>query len=270
LERQFTIVSRRAFSFHRDVMAPSSTERFSDRVENYIRYRPGYPPEIVPLLIQQASLSPASLIADIGSGTGISAEMFLRAGYQVIGVEPNQAMRDAAESLLRSYPAFTSVNGTASATTLESQSVDLIIAAQAFHWFAGKNTRDEFTRILKPGGHISLIWNVRQVDTTPFLRDYEALLLRFGTDYDTVRHETIDARVLGEFFAGTYSVHTFANQQVFDHESLRGRLLSSSYAPGPDHPDHAAMLAELRRIFDLHQRDGVVVIHYVTEVYFGN
>jgi len=252
-----------------DSMARLSTERFSDRVENYIRYRPGYPMEIVPLLAEKASLGPASVIADIGSGTGISAEMFLREGYRVVGVEPNLPMRGAAERLLAAYPAFQSIDGSAQATTLADGSVDLIIAAQAFHWFANQETRAEFSRILKPDGLIALIWNVRLVDTTPFLRDYEALLLRFGTDYDTVRHETIDARVLGAFFTVSYDLQTFPNQQVFDYDGLEGRLLSSSYAPAAGHADHLPMLAELRRIFDLHQIDGKVSIDYITEVYLG-
>ncbi|WAC21854.1 class I SAM-dependent methyltransferase [Luteolibacter sp. SL250] len=250
-------------------MISSSTQRFSDRVENYVRYRPGYPPEVVDLLVRKAHLSPSSTVADIGSGTGISAEMLLKAGVPVTGVEPNAPMREAAERLLAAYPGFTSVDGTAQATTLPDGSVDLILAAQAFHWFAGAETRAEFSRILKPGGLIALLWNVRQVDTTPFLRDYEALLLEYGTDYNTVRHETIDSRVLGGFFTDGYALHTFTNRQVFGYESLRGRLLSSSYAPAPGQPRHEEMTAELERIFALHQQDGTVSIDYITEVYLG-
>ena len=247
----------------------SSKERFSDRVENYVRYRPGYPAGVVDLLRNDAGLSPESVVADIGSGTGISAEMLLEAGASVIGVEPNAPMRQAAERLLAGYPKFRSMDASAQATTLEDHSIDLIIAAQAFHWFAQKETRDEFTRILKPGAKIALIWNVRQVDATPFLREYEALLLHYGTDYNTVRHETIDSRVLGGFFTGPYALHKFANEQVFDYEGLEGRLLSSSYAPAPGHPMHEPMIAELKRIFALYQDRSVVSISYVTEVYLG-
>lgn len=251
-------------------MAPaSSTQRFSNRVENYIRYRPGYPAEVVNLLINEAGLTSHTTVADIGSGTGISAEMLLRAGIPVTGVEPNDAMREAAERLLATYSAFRSVNGTAQSTTLEKESVDLILAAQAFHWFAGAETRQEFSRILKPGGLIALLWNVRQVDTTPFLRDFEALLLEYGTDYDTVRHETIDSRALSGFFLSGYTLHTFPNRQVFDYQSLKGRLLSSSYAPAPGMPRHEEMITELERLFTLHQQDGVVQIDYTTEVYLG-
>ncbi len=250
-------------------MSAISTERFSDRVGNYIRYRPGYPPEVLELLEREAGLSGDSVVADIGSGTGISAEMLLKAGFSVIGVEPNGPMREAAERLLAGYPKFRSINGTAQDTTLSAGSVDLILAAQAFHWFAGGKTRTEFSRILKPGGAVALLWNVRLVDTTPFLRAYEALLLHYGTDYNTVRHETIDSRILGGFFTDGYALHKFPNVQIFDYEGLEGRLLSSSYAPAPGHPDHEPMIAELKRIFALYQQDGKVSIDYITEVYLG-
>lgn len=247
----------------------SPQERFSDRVENYIRHRPGYPPEIVETLVRKAGLTPTSIVADIGSGTGISAEMFLKAGYQVIGVEPNAAMRAAAERLLSNHAGFRSVDGSAQATTLPDHSVDLILAAQAFHWFDTLETRTEFDRILKPGGHAALLWNVRQLDSTPFLRDYEALLIEFGTDYTEIRHENIGAESLRRFFHGSHSIDRFRNSQTFDYPALEGRLLSSSYAPGPDHPRHQEMLRELRRTFDLHQSNGLVEFEYTTELYVG-
>lgn len=249
--------------------ATTPENRFSDRVENYVRHRPGYPPGVVDFLKKEARLSPASRVADIGSGTGISAGMLLEEGIPVIGVEPNAAMRGAAERLLSHHTHFTSVDGTAQETTLENESVDLILAAQAFHWFAGEGTRAEFSRILRPGGRIALLWNVRQVDTTPFLRDYEALLLRYGTDYNTVRHETIHEKVLRAFFIGGYRLETFENIQTFDFESLKGRLLSSSYTPAPGKAGHEEMLAELERIFRAHRKDDHVDILYTTEVYLG-
>ena len=248
--------------------SPCSKDRFSDRVENYIRYRPTYPPEIIDLLERETGLSPTTLIADIGSGTGISSELFLTAGFQVIGIEPNREMREAAERLLEKYPAFTSINGSAQETTLVDHSIDLIVAAQAFHWFYTPETRAEFDRILKPTGKIALIWNERKLDTTAFLRDYEALLLRFGTDYSEIRHENVGAN-LADFFHGPMKVSTFANEQLFDFEGVKGRLLSSSYASAEGHPQHQAMIAELQRIFDLHHENGRVAIEYKTELYIG-
>jgi SAM-dependent methyltransferase len=242
--------------------------RFSDRVENYVRFRPGYPAGIIPLLRDEIGLSPTSVIADIGSGTGISTEMFLRAGQRVIAVEPNREMRAAAERLLAAYDGLTSVAGSAAATTLPDHEVDVITAAQAFHWFEMAETRREFDRILKPSGHVVLIWNERELDTTPFLRDYEQLLIEFGTDYQQVRHETIDDSLAG-FFHEPHTTHFFTNLQRMDFEGIQGRLMSSSYSPSASHPAHPPMLAELRRIFDLHQVDGQVELLYQTKVHIG-
>ena len=111
-------------------MKSNSTTRFSDRVAYYIKYRPGYPAKVITLLNREIGLSPATVIADIGSGTGISSELFLKNGNRVFGVEPNQPMREAAESRLAGYDAFISINGTAEATTLPDASVDLVTAGQ--------------------------------------------------------------------------------------------------------------------------------------------
>jgi SAM-dependent methyltransferase len=249
---------------------PSPEQRFSNRVENYIRYRPSYPRDLVGLLEKEAKLSPESTIADIGSGTGIFSELLLKAGCQVNAVEPNQAMREAAERLLAGFPRFQSVNASAQATTLPDQSMDLIVSAQAYHWFDTPEARAEFRRILKPDGKIALIWNERHLDTTPFLRDYEAMLRAFGTDYAEIRHENIGPESLKLVFPDGYDIHTFPNSQRFDYEGLEGRLLSSSYTPAPGRPGHEPMLAELRRLFDEHQQDGQVSIDYDARVYLGD
>ncbi len=249
--------------------ASNATSRFSDRVENYIRYRPGYPPEALPLLKSACGLIPEHVVADIASGTGIWTRALLENGNRVFAVEPNPEMRQAGERLLAAFPKFISVAGKAEATTLADASVDFVTAAQAAHWFDRGGSRREFNRILKPGGWLILLWNERIVDTTPFLREYEQLLLTYGTDYADVRHErTTDA--VNEFFdPAPYQERAFPMRQEFDYAGLEGRLLSSSYAPGPGHPKHEPMLAELRRIFDRHAEDGCVNIEYKTRIYFG-
>lgn len=244
--------------------------RFSDRVALYIRYRPSYPSAIVDMLRRETGLSARSRVADIGSGTGISAELFLRAGCTVYGVEPNQEMREAGERQLGAHAAFSSVNGTAEATTLADHSVDFVVAAQAFHWFKPAPARAEFTRILKPGGWIVLMWNERKLDATPFLQAYEELLLRHGTDYASVRHENVGKEELSSFFTGgRYVTHTLANEQRFDYEGLKGRLLSSSYAPAEGQPGHDPMIEELASIFACHQANGEVCFEYDTQVHFA-
>jgi SAM-dependent methyltransferase len=249
--------------------ASNATSRFSDRVQNYVRYRPGYPTEALEVLKKDCGLTPEHVVADIASGTGIWTRTLLENGNRVFGVEPNADMREAGERLLAGFSAFTSIAGTAEATKLPYQSVDFVMAAQAAHWFDREGARREFMRILKPEGWLVLLWNERLTDSTPFLRDYEKLLLTYGTDYEEVRHErTTDA--VNEFFdPEPFEERVFPNRQEFDYAGIEGRLLSSSYAPGPEHPNYDPMLQELRRVFDAHSADGKATFEYKTRVYFG-
>jgi SAM-dependent methyltransferase len=246
-----------------------STVRFSNRVENYIRYRPGYPKGIVETLQNECQLTSTSVVADIASGTGIFTRVLLENGNNVFGVEPNREMREAAERLLSSYPNFVSIAGTAEETTLQAHSVDFVTAAQAAHWFDLARARTEFARILRPAGWAVLIWNERSTDTTPFLRDYEQLLTTYGTDYQQVRHENTTGKLNTFFAPSAFAERTFDMQQNFEYAELEGRLLSSSYAPLADNPNYAAMLTRLRRIFDDHQTEGRVGMEYRTRMYYG-
>lgn len=247
------------------------TSRFSDRVENYVSFRPGYPEGVLEILRRETALTPRSRIADIGSGTGLSAELFLKNGNEVIGVEPNAAMRQQAERLLEHHRGFRSVNGTAEATTLPAHSVDHVIAGQAFHWFVPRLAREEFARILEPQGWVVLFWNRRRLDSTPFLHAYEELLQRFGTDYREVQHRNVDAARLEEFFAGGAFRHfTLYNEQSFDLDGLRGRLLSSSYTPKSTDPAYHVMLRELERVFEQHAEFGQVHFEYDVDIYVGH
>lgn len=246
-----------------------ATQRFSSRVENYVRYRPGYPPEVLELLKNECGLTPDSVIADIASGTGIFTRMLAENGNRVFGVEPNDEMRRAAERLLESYSGFTSIAGTAEATTLPDHIVDVATAAQAAHWFDREKARREFVRILKPGGWLVLLWNERRTDSTPFLREYEHLLLAYGTDYREVRHERTTAEIADFFSPSPFRSSTLEMRQEVDYAGLEGRLLSSSYTPTSDHANYDAMLRKLRRIFDAHQIDDRVSLDYNTLVYYG-
>ena len=247
-----------------------STTRFSSRVDDYIKYRPHYPGEIVGVLKRECGLTSESAVADIGSGTGMLTELFLENGNPVVGVEPNKEMREAGERLLGRHARFQSVAGTAEATTLPARSVDFVTAGQAFHWFDRSKTRAEFVRILKPGGWVVLIWNDRNTARRPFFREYEELLVKFGTDYEAVKHSHIEAQAIGSFFTPMgFQRASCPNGQVFDFEGLKGRLMSSSYAPEPGHPNHAPMLEHLRQLFDRHQANGKVEFEYETSVYYG-
>ncbi len=248
----------------------NSTQRFSSRVDNYVKYRPGYPPALLDLLRAECGLTPEAAVADIGSGTGLLATLFLENGNRVWGVEPNKEMREAGEHLLARYPNFTSIAATAEDTTLPDHRFDFVTAGQAFHWFDKARTPTEFTRILKPLGWIVLVWNERRINAGPFQIAYERLLRTYGTDYLEVSHHQFGLDDLCAWFQNdSFQVRTLENVQVFDFEGLKGRLLSSSYAPEAGHPSHEPMLRELKAIFDMNQVAGRVTFEYGTEVYYA-
>lgn len=252
-------------------MATSShpTERFSTKVENYLKYRPHYPADVLELLQRACGLTPAWVIADVGSGTGFSAELFLAHGNRVYGVEPNEPMRTAGESYLAAFPGFVSLAATAEATTLPDASIDMVLAGQAFHWFDRARARAEFERITRGERWLVLMWNSRD-EETPFQQDYEQMLLEFGTDYEQVRHTNLEDEENAAFFGpGGCARVTFHTAQVLDLEGLTGRLLSSSYLPSPGDPAYEPMLAALARLFLKHQVDGRLAFDYRTDVYYG-
>ena len=246
----------------------NSTTRFSDRVEDYAKYRPHYPREILPYLQEIYSFQPSWDVADVGSGTGISTELFLQNGNRVFAVEPNAEMRGKAEAGHAPGGVFVSIDGTAEATGLAAGSVRLVVAGQAFHWFDAVKSRAEFARILSPGGVVVLIWNERMADTA-FEKAYDALIERHGKDYKTTNHRNITDLQIEDFYRpASYVLKQFPNEQRFDFEGLKGRLLSSSYMPKSG-PGYAPMLEDLQRLFDQYRQDGRVRVGYDTKVYSG-
>lgn len=250
------------------------TDRFSDRVDNYVKYRPHYPEEVIGFLLAEKILFPGAVIADIGSGTGISSELFLKNNYKVYGIEPNEPMRHAAENILKNYSdkgLFVSVDTKAENTTLENVGVDVIVCAQAFHWFNNDAFKNECKRILKPNGYVVLMWNDRRTDTTDFLKVYEDFLQMFAIDYKQVDHKnTQDTLIFENFFGkGNYSEKSFYNFQDVDLEGLKGRVLSSSYMPNQGHTDFDHMIYCLRKIYNRYQEENKVRLDYDTKLYYG-
>ena len=239
-------------------------KRFSSRVENYIKYRPSYPLEIIDFLKEKKILLEDTVIADIGSGTGILTKIFLDNGNQVYGVEPNKDMREAAEKHLQGFTNFSSLEGSAESTGLEENCIDLIIVGQAFHWFDVEEAKREFKRILKPNGNVALIWNNRGKAGKDFNSSYENFILKYGTDYREVKKNEGNVDL---FF--NYQKETFYNFQELDFTRFKGRVLSSSYIPLVDKPIFPKMILELENLFNKHQRNGIIRIEYDTEVYLG-
>jgi len=249
--------------------ATDPTLRFSSRVDNYARFRPGYPPEVTELLTQECGLNAGSVVADIGSGTGLFTRLLLQTGAEVFGVEPNPEMREAGEQYLSGFPRFRSVAGTAEETTLEEHSVDIITAAQAAHWFDNQRTRAEFVRILKPGGYLVLLWNEPRRHSSSFLGAYEELLLKYCNDYERIRNERTSFGIEAFFEMSKVRKKTFEIIQQFDYPGLEGRLLSSSYAPEAGEPVYDFMLRDLRILFDQHQVNGSILFEYDTTIFYG-
>jgi SAM-dependent methyltransferase len=244
--------------------------RFSNRVADYVRYRPGYPLAVRDLLRAECNLRPGHVIADIGSGTGFLSELFLKNGNRVFGVEPNEAMRRAGEEYLASYDGFTSIEGSAEATTLADSSMDFVVAGQAFHWFEPAGARQEFARIMRPAGWMVVIWNERLSDASPCMREYELLLQKYGHDYAQVTESYPRPEQMQAFFASSpYTERDLPNVQEFDLEGFAGRLRSSSYIPAPGDPKFDSMMAELNDLFRRNQQNGVVRMDYKTRIYFG-
>lgn len=245
-------------------MQSDATTRFTPRVENYQRYRPSYPREVLTVLERELGLSPAARIADVGCGTGLLARLFLDYGCDVFGVEPNAAMRSAAEEFLRGEQRFHSVEGRAESTTLGDASVHFVTAGQAFHWFDPAGARREFLRILKPGGSLALIWNERK-EAPGFQADYGEVIRRWAPEKNRIQEESIDVVFGGRL----WHLVELENGQELDLEGLQGRLASSSYAPLPGAAGYLELMEALGRLFGRYQKNGRVTLLYDTKVYFG-
>jgi SAM-dependent methyltransferase len=254
-----------------DLFGLDPLNRFSDRVEDYVKYRPTYPASLIRFLEKHANLSPGTAVADVGAGTGIFTGLLLDAGARVFAVEPNDAMRKAAEDAFAANPAFTSQKGTAEATGLPTFSVSLVTCAQSFHWFRPDEARIEFLRILSATGLCALIWNTAVIDQSEFAIGYEKVKQEHGTDFKLVRHESTPRPAQRDelFGKGGWQRHVFDNHQLLELPGLKGRLLSSSYAPNRGSPGYLPMIAALEDLFARTQKDGVVRMDYETELYLG-
>ena len=246
-----------------------NTKRFSDRVENYVKYRPGYPGEIISLLADATDLNKNSRIADIGSGTGKLTEVFINSGYAVDGVEPNDEMRLAAEAQFQNKSLFRSINGSAENTSLEADLYSHVVVGQAFHWFDPILAKQEFKRVLISDGWVILVWNERDIES-PFLSDYEVFLHEHAVKYSEVVHRNVDESVLDAFYEPfSYDVESLSTHQLFDFDGILGRYQSSSYAYKEGDEEFPVAKEALQVLFEKHEQNDQIQMEYLTNIYYG-
>lgn len=248
-------------------MTNNNTERFSDRVADYVKFRPSYPGKLLKFLNDKIGLDAGKIIADIGSGTGISSIPFLRYGNYVYSVEPNQEMRQAQELYLKNFTKLKIIDGTAEQTNLKDNSIDIIFCGQAFHWFNREESKREFSRIQKENGNIVLAWNVRSTKTD-FQKEYEQILYDHIEEYRVENYRNIEGQGIEKFFSPrAMHVDELANEQTFTIEGLKGRLQSSSYCPKGGKV-YERLMKEIDRLFIRYQVNDEVNFTYETKIYW--
>ena len=251
------------------MLAPE--ERFTDRVGDYAKHRPRYPRQIIDLLRASCGLNASSRIADIASGTGLLAELFLEYGNQVEAVEPNEAMLSALSALAPRSGLLHTSRGSAEATGLAGGSVDFVTVGQAMHWFNLEKARREFARVLTPEGWCVIVYNERRRGGDTFHDGYEQLLRVHGSDYQAVQSKHLTAEDLSSFFHPCEVTRVeMENFQDLDLDGLRGRIASSSYMPTPDSDRYAALQADTAALFEQSAEGNRVRLEYVCAVSFGH
>ncbi len=245
--------------------------RFDGKSNIYAKYRPSYPIESLDFIFNELGVDSTSVIADIGSGTGIFTKLLLERGNTVYAVEPNGDMRAKAENDLCKYAKFHSVNGSAEKTTLTDNSVDCITVAQAFHWFNVEEFKKECKRILKPQGKVILVWNSRDEEHI-INKENERINKEFCQKFNgfsggisgPMKNQSILA-----FFNGEYKTKNFENFIQFDKDGFIGRNLSSSYAPKENDKNYKEYIKALEDMFDKFSENGIMNCPHYTKYYYG-
>jgi SAM-dependent methyltransferase len=248
----------------------SHTERFSGRVQAYLAYRPRFPHGIVSFLREHGALPDGAVVADVGAGTGMLAEIFLEAGNRVIAVEPNGEMLEACRALAAQQFTLEIVQGQAEATTLPDASVDLIAIGRAMHWFDWPRAHREFVRILRPGGWVLVATNGHRDSGAPVSNRLSEILRKWRTDSAEADTRCDFNGRLREFLdTSSWQRTTLHHAMTVDFATLLGYAESLSAIPRPGERGYEGMVAELRAMFEEYQRDAVLVTPLACELYLG-
>ncbi|MBN1881372.1 MAG: class I SAM-dependent methyltransferase [Deltaproteobacteria bacterium] len=251
-------------------MMTDAIHRFDERSEEYDRFRPSYPVEMMNFLRVEVGLDASHVVVDVGAGTGKLTEILLQNENRAYAVEPNDRMRVIAERNLSRYKKYISVKGTAEEMNVPDHAADFVFAAQAFHWFDVRRARQEFRRILRGGGMVVLIWNVRNTHGSDFLTAYNEILRTYSSGYAAHERDKIDDEKIGSLYGSRkYKTAYFPYSQTLSEDGLVERILSNTYAPSPDDDNYEEMLDAVRALFGELNKDGKVYIEYTTNVVYG-
>lgn len=260
----------------------ANEERFTGKAEVYASYRPSYPTELIDFIIKQVEEKQLRIdecvIADIGAGTGKFTALLLERGFQVIAVEPNPDMLEQLMKLKNKYTdRLTIKSSSAEQTGLAAHSVDIIVCAQAFHWFNEAEVKKEWKSILKQDGFVYLIWNQRHIDGSSFMKQYEQLFLELDESkhvkqyklYKEVGHQYMSVDKLSSFYGEKPQLFQLNYEQRLDEQALIGRIVSSSYALNEGEDGYDLFLEQIKQLFRRNEQNGYVSMLYETDCYYG-
>ncbi|GAB4384659.1 MAG: class I SAM-dependent methyltransferase [Phycisphaerales bacterium] len=238
------------------------THRFSQRVDDYVRYRPDYPQAAIDAIFEGMGFASLLTVADVGAGTGILSRQLAARGALVVAVEPNPEMRAACTA----HERILLQDGTAEATGLKDHSVDLITCGQAFHWFDTEKALAEFRRVIRGLGRLAIMWNTRDVDD-PVTTGYTAAI-RKASDEHPAESRMDDVRGFEDsaYFTDLRAL-TFPHVQWLTLDGLIGRARSASYCPTSG-PKYRTLMDELTALHARHaDPKGRVALRYVTKLF---
>lgn len=247
------------------------TDKFSGKADVYSKSRPSYPNEYIDYLFSANSLNETSKVADIGSGTGILSRQLLKRGLNVITVEPNDDMRRKAEQDLNEFEHFISIKASAEETTLPDKNLDLVIAAQAFHWFDQEKFKCECKRILKKDAKVALVWNSRDSSNPLIIENAEIFKKYCPSFYGFSGGIGEDEEIFTRFYReGKYEYKRFPNDITLDFNGFLGRNLSASYSLKPEDKDYQLFMEAITDLFEKYNNGGKIVMPNYTRSYLGH